>query len=91
MAQIAATSATTPPAAPPTKPAKQPEAPAPTLPRDVVRLSSAAQSALQEASETPAQTAKEAAAGDAQARRLLSAQASAKKVEIAQTPLPVAV
>jgi hypothetical protein len=38
---------------------------------DQVHLSSAALAALQEASETPAQTAKEARAGDHQAQRLL--------------------
>ena len=42
------------------------------LPRDSVQLSSAAQAALKEAAETPAQTAKEAASGDHQAQRLLA-------------------
>jgi hypothetical protein len=41
-------------------------------------LSSAAQAALQEALETPAQTAKEAGTGDVQAKRLLAKQAAAK-------------
>jgi hypothetical protein len=51
---------------------------------DTVHLSSAAQAqvsapkaALQEAAETPAQTAKEAAGGDIQARRLLAREAEA--------------
>ena len=42
---------------------------------DTVRLSSAAQLA-QEATETPAQTAKEANSGDLQARRLLAHEAA---------------
>jgi hypothetical protein len=52
------------------------------MPVDTVQLSSAAQSALQEATETPAQTAKEAAGGDLQAQRLLAQeQAAAKGVQ----------
>ncbi len=47
-------------------------------PKDTVQISSAAQSALQEATETAAQTAKEARAGDHQAVRLL-AKEQAKK------------
>lgn len=39
---------------------------------DAVQLSSAAQAALKEASETPAQTAKEANGGDMVAKRLLA-------------------
>ena len=50
-----------------TTPAKAPAAAS-----DQVHLSSAALAALQEASETPAQTAKEAGAGDHQAQRLLA-------------------
>jgi len=53
----------------PASPAKQ----------DTVRLSSAAQ-ALQEATETQAQTAREARGGDVQATRLLAREASAAKV-----------
>jgi len=48
---------------------------------DVVNLSNAAQTwaaILKEASETPAQTAKEAQGGDLQARRLLAKEAAAK-------------
>jgi hypothetical protein len=47
------------------------------LPKDTVSLSSAAQSALEESSETQAQTTKEATAGDLQAKRLLAKQAAA--------------
>lgn len=69
-----------------TQPAAQPadvrpRAPAPqpqSVPTDTVQLSSAAQAALQEALETPAQTAKEAGTGDPQARRLLAKEAAAK-------------
>lgn len=39
---------------------------------DAVQLSNAAQAALKEASETPAQTAKEAGSGDMVAKRLLA-------------------
>ena len=42
---------------------------------DTVQLSGGSKAALQELSETPAQTAKEAAGGDAQARRLLAREA----------------
>jgi hypothetical protein len=48
---------------------------------DVVNLSNAAQTMaaiLKEASETPAQTTKEAQGGDLQARRLLAKEAAAK-------------
>jgi len=52
--------------------------------QDTVKLSSTAQAqlstikaAVQEAAETPAQTAKEAQSGDLQARRLLSKEAAA--------------
>ena len=48
-------------------------------PRDSVQLSSAAQAALREALETPAQTAKEAGTGDVQAKRLLAKHAAAKE------------
>lgn len=46
-------------------------------PRDTVQISAAAQ-AIKEAIENPAQTAKEAAGGDAQARRLLAKEAADK-------------
>ncbi len=42
---------------------------------DTVQLSNAARSIAQEAIETPAQTAQEANAGDAQAKRLLAREA----------------
>jgi hypothetical protein len=45
---------------------------------DTVHLSSAAQSLLQEAAETPAQTAQEAASGDIQAKRLVAKEAAEK-------------
>jgi hypothetical protein len=48
------------------------------VPSDTVKLSGAAQAALREALETPAQTAKEAGTGDLQAKRLLAKQAAAK-------------
>jgi hypothetical protein len=41
-----------------------------------VKLSSAAQAALREASETPAQTAREASGGDVQAKHLLAKRAA---------------
>jgi hypothetical protein len=49
------------------------------VPQDSVQLSSAAQSALREATETPAQTAKEAGSGDMQAKLLLAKQEAAKE------------
>jgi hypothetical protein len=78
-----------------TQPAAQPadvrpRAPAPEaqpVPKDTVQLSSAAQAVLQEASETPTQTAKEARGGDPQARALLARQAAAKpETAPAETP-----
>jgi hypothetical protein len=63
----------------PKKPAEAaPKSPAPS---DTVQLSQAAQAtlaALQEARETPAQTAQEAGSGDLQAQRLLAKEAAAK-------------
>ena len=50
-------------------------------PADTVQLSAAALAALQEARETPAQTAKEAGHGDLQAKHLLAKQASQHEVE----------
>jgi hypothetical protein len=58
---------------------RAPEAQPQPVPVDKVQLSSAAQAALHEASETPAQTAKEAGTGDQQARRLLAVEAAAKE------------
>lgn len=49
---------------------------APSVPRDTVQISPAAQAALQESRETPAQTAKEAAHGDRQAVKLLARETS---------------
>jgi hypothetical protein len=70
-------------AQPATKPAAQAAAqqPAPAKPQpartDTVQISAAAL-ALKEAIENPVQTAKEAASGDAQARRLLAREAADK-------------
>jgi hypothetical protein len=50
-----------------------------TLATDTVSISSAARAAQQESLETPAQTAKEAGAGDHQAQRLLAREAAARK------------
>lgn len=61
--------------------AKAPEPRPQPLPTDTVQLSDAAQAALRETVETPAQTAKEAATGDLQAKRLLAKQAAAKEQE----------
>ncbi len=47
-------------------------------PKDSVRISSAGQSALQEATETHEQTVKEAMSGDIQAQRLLAREAAEK-------------
>jgi hypothetical protein len=46
---------------------------------DTVQISSAAQSALQEVLEAPAQTAKEARGGDHQAQKLLAKEAAVQK------------
>jgi hypothetical protein len=68
------------PAKPPTEkaePARHPVA----AKTDSVQLSAAGQAALaalQEASETPAQTAKEAGSGDPQAQRLLAREATVR-------------
>ena len=59
--------------------ARAPEPRAQPVPTDKVELSSAAQAALEEATETQAQTAKEASAGDAQAKRLLAQQETARQ------------
>ena len=47
-------------------------------PTDTVQISNFAKAALQEALETSAQTTKEAAGGDFQAKRLLAKEAAAK-------------
>jgi hypothetical protein len=46
---------------------------------DTVQISSAAQAALKEATETPAQTAQEARNGDPQAQRLLTRETAGEK------------
>jgi hypothetical protein len=65
------------PAAQPKAAAQQP-APSKSQPAatDTVQISNAAAQALKEAIENPAQTAKEAAAGDVQAKRLLAREAA---------------
>ncbi len=66
-------------AAPSPKPApSQAPSTSPTV-TDTVQISNAAR-ALQEAIETPAQTAKEASRGDHQAQRLLAKEAAAEKL-----------
>lgn len=50
-------------------------------PTDTVQISNAAKAMLQESVETPAQTAKEASAGDHQAMRLLAKQAAERAAE----------
>ncbi len=72
-AQTEATASTT-PSQKPAQTASSANAPA-----DTVQISSAAQTALKETLETPAQTAKEAAGGDHQAQRLLAKEAAAEK------------
>jgi hypothetical protein len=59
--------------------ASTPEARPQSVPKESVQLSSAAQAALREAVETPAQTAKEAGSGDMQAKLLLAKQEAAKE------------
>lgn len=54
-------------------------APSPAAQADAVQLSSAAQAALKEMTETPAQTAKEASGGDVQAKRLLAKEEATQK------------
>jgi hypothetical protein len=48
-------------------------------PKDSVKISNAAQAALQEIIETPVQTAKEARTGDHQAQTLLAKETTAQK------------
>ncbi len=82
MSDVSGIKATAPPAAQPTqsKPATEkstnPSSAPP--PSEKVQLSRAAQTALQESLETPAQTAKEAGTGDMQAKRMLAKEAAAK-------------
>jgi hypothetical protein len=58
--------------APPNKTAASPVPKANALPADTVTISNAAKAALQEATESKAQTTKEAHSGDHQAQRLLA-------------------
>ena len=58
-------------------PAPQPKPQPVAVPKDTVQFSAAAL-AMQEARETPAQTAREAAAGDIQAKHLLAHETVAK-------------
>jgi hypothetical protein len=51
------------------------------IPTDTVRLSTVAMAALQEAGETPTQTAKEAGLGDLQAKHLLARQAAGHEAQ----------
>jgi hypothetical protein len=48
---------------------------------DTVQISSAGKAALQEATETPVQTAKEARSGDFQAKRLIAREAAAEEAK----------
>ena len=73
-----------------TKPAVAPKPQSDAAAQDTVHLSSTAQAklsamkaAVQEAAETPAQTAKEAQSGDLQASRLLAKVAAAEKAKSA--------
>jgi hypothetical protein len=57
-----------------------------TQPKDTVQVSSAAKQALQEATETAAQTAKEAQSGDLQAKRLLAKETAANAAKEPSNP-----
>jgi hypothetical protein len=72
-------SATQAPSAAKSATVSQKSTPSQTLSTDTVQISSAAQTALQEVLEAPAQTAKEARSGDHQAQRLLAREAAAQK------------
>jgi hypothetical protein len=63
--------------APKAQPAPAKTSPAPRA-NDTVQISTAAKALLQEATETPAQTAREARGGDRQALRLLAREAAAQ-------------
>ena len=58
---------------------KPPQANPHPVPADTVKISSAAKNAEQEATETAAQTAREASGGDPQAQRLLAREAAAEE------------
>ncbi len=66
-------------------PEQAPESRQQPVPSDSVQLSSAAQAALQEAAETPVQTAREAGKGDLQAKRLLAKEELAKEEAAKET------
>lgn len=68
-------------AAPTQKPGQSPTPSTNSTPTDTVRISSAAKAALQEATETQAQTAREAQNGDTQAQRLLAREEAARKLQ----------
>ena len=59
--------------------ASAPESRPQPVPVDKVQLSSAAQAALRESVETPAQTAKEVGSGDVHTKRLLAQEEAAKE------------
>lgn len=61
------------------KPAQSQASSKASVPTDSVKISTAAQTALQEAQENQAQTVKEANHGDQQAKRLLAKEAATKK------------
>jgi hypothetical protein len=80
-AEVAGTSKPTDAVQPATSAGKPSQTTAPskaTTPQDTVQISVAAQTALQELTETPVQTAQEARGGDHQAARLLAKEAAAK-------------
>jgi hypothetical protein len=81
-AQVASQSAATNTNTPPQSGAKE-SAPAKTKPAatDTVTISSQAKLAAQEATETAAQTAKEARSGDLQAKKLLAKQTAAEELK----------
>jgi len=64
-----------------TQPAAQPASSPQPSTTDTVQISNAARAMLQESIENPAQTAKEAAAGDRQAMRLMAKEAAARASE----------
>ena len=72
--------------APPAVEVRQKSAPQPpqAVPTDTVELSSAAQAALREASDTPTQTDKEPSSGDVQAKALLAAKQDTANAEMVQ-------
>ena len=59
------------------------------VPTDTVELSSATKTALKEVLETPAQTAKEAAGGDLQAKKLLAKELAKAELDKPEAPSSV--